>query len=252
MLLFMTTRRAMPQPLLTLCLPGLDGTGRLFRRFIAAGSGALELKVVEYPPDRVLSYAELERLVERELPSDRPFALLGESFGGPLALRLAQRRPAGLVGVVLAASFHRRPAAPVITALRPLSPAFFRLPLPAHAVRLLLGGHDAPDDLVRDVQEAVASVRGSVMAARAREALRVDASAALRTCPVPLLFLGGKQDRLLRTGLPIEVRALRADAEIRMLAAPHLVLQRCAPEAMRLVEEFLLRRRDGRAVAGAA
>lgn len=242
----------MPQPLLTLCLPGLDGTGRLFRRFSAACTGALELRILEYPPDRFLPYGELERLVDRALPADRPFALLGESFGGPLALRVAQRNPAGLVGVVLAASFHRRPAAPIITALRPLSPAFFRLPLPPHAVRLLLGGHDAPDDLVREVQEAVASVRGSIMAARAREALRVDASAALRACPVPLLFLGGKQDRLLRTGLPIEVRALRADAEIRMLEGPHLVLQRRPVDAMRIVEEFLLRRRNGRAEAGAA
>jgi pimeloyl-ACP methyl ester carboxylesterase len=242
----------MPTPLLTICLPGLDGTGRLFRPFAAACSGALELRVIEYPRDRFLPYAELERLVERELPGDRPFALLGESFGGPLALRLAQRHPAGLAAVILAASFHRRPAAPAITALRPLSPAFFRLPLPAHAVRLLLGGADAPDELVREVREAVASVRGSVLAARAGEALRVDASAALRACPVPLLFLGGKQDRLLRTGLPIEVRALRADAEIRMLDAPHLVLQRLPAEAMRVIEEFLLRRRGGRAVAGAA
>jgi pimeloyl-[acyl-carrier protein] methyl ester esterase len=243
----------MSAPLLTICLPGLDGTGRLFGRFAAAGSGVLELRVLEYPRDRVLSYAELERLVERELPGDRPFALLGESFGGPLALRVAQRSPPGLAAVILAASFHRRPAAPVITALRPLSPAFFRLPLPAHAVRLLLGGPDAPDELVREVQQAVASVRGSVMAARAREALHVDASAALRACPVPLLFLGGKQDRLLRTALPIEVRALRADAEIRMLDAPHLVLQRLPAEAMRVVEEFLLRRGSGRgAAAGAA
>jgi pimeloyl-ACP methyl ester carboxylesterase len=239
----------MTEPLLTICLPGLDGTGRLFGRFAAAGTGALELRVIEYPRDRYLPYAALHRLVEAALPADRPFALLGESFGGPLALRVAAGRPAGLTAVVLAASFHRRPAAPAMSVLRLLSPAFFRLPLPAHAVRLLLGGADCADDLVREVQEAVASVRGSVMSARASEAMDVDATAALRACPVPLLFLGGKGDRLLRTGLPIEVRALRADAEIRMLDAPHLVLQRRPAEAMRIVEDFLLRRG---AVAGAA
>jgi len=241
----------MGDPLLTICLPGLDGTGRLYRAFQAACTAALELRILEYPRDRFLPYAGLQKLVESALPGDRPFALLGESFGGPLALHVAQGRPAGLVAVVLAASFHRRPAAPAMRMLRPLSPAFFRLPLPAHAVRLLLGGPDAPDELVREVQEAVASVRGSVMAARAREAMRVDASAALRACPVPLLFLGGKDDRLLRTALPIEVRALRADAEIRMLDGPHLVLQRRPAEAMRVVEEFLLRSRS-REVAGAA
>jgi pimeloyl-ACP methyl ester carboxylesterase len=227
-------------PLLTVLLPGMDGTGRLFSRFVAAGSGALELRTLSYPPDRFLGYADLEALVRRELPADRPFALLGESFGGPLALRIAADPPPGLVGLVLAATFHRRPAARSIAALRLLSPAFFRLPLPPHAARLLLAGEDAPDDLVSEVRAAVSAAKGSVMAARAREALRVDATDLLRRCPVPLLFLGGKQDRLLRSALPIEVRALRPDAEIRMLEAPHLVLQRRPAECMRIVEAFLL------------
>jgi len=228
------------RPLTTLLLPGLDGTGRLFSRVLAAADGALELRVLRYPADRYLDYARLEALVLRELPAG-PFAILGESFGGPLALRIAARAPAGLVGVVLAASFHRRPAARLFRVASPLGPAFFRLPLPAHAVRLLLAGHDAPDDLVEDVRDAVAAVKGSVMAARAREAFRVDATATLRRCPVPLLFLGGKHDRLLRSALPIEVRALRPDVEIRMLDAPHLVLQRRSSEAMEIVRSFLLR-----------
>ncbi len=229
-------------PLLTLLLPGLDGTGELFRRFVAAGTGALELRVVSYPRERFLRYAELEQLVlERHLPTGRRFALLGESFGGPLALRLAARRPPGLVGVVLASSFHRRPAPRWLRALRPLAPAFFNLPLPAHAVRLLLGGPDASPELVTDVQRAVASVKGGVMAARAREAMWVDATPALADCTVPVLFLSAAHDRLLRPGLADEIRALRPAAEIRSLPAPHLMLQRMPVEAMRIVEEFLLR-----------
>jgi len=229
------------EPLPTLCLPGLEGTGRLFDRFLAAASGALDLRVFPFPADRILGYGELEDLVLASLPPDRPYALLGESFSGPLALRVAARQPPGLVAVVLAATFLRRPAAGPVRALRPLAPAFFRLPLPAHAVRLLLAGGEAPDDLVREVQAAVAAVPGEVMVARAREALRVDATWALLACQAPLLFLGGKEDRLLRSAIPIEVRALRADAEIRMLDAPHLVLQTRPQESMRVVEDFLLR-----------
>jgi len=229
----------MPEPLLTLCLPGLDGTGRLLSRFVAASSGALDLRVLSYPHDRFLDYAALDERVRAELPADRPFALLGESFGGPLALRIAAGAPPGLVGVVLAATFHRRPAAGPIRALRPLAPAFFRLPLPAHAVRILLGGPDAPLDLVADVQAAVSTVRAPVMHARAREAMKVDATPWLRACPAPILFLGGKQDRLLRSALPIEIRLLRPDSEIRMLDGPHLLLQRRPAEAMQVVEEFL-------------
>jgi pimeloyl-ACP methyl ester carboxylesterase len=76
---------------------------------------------------------------------------------------------------------------------------------------------------------------------RARAALSVDASDALRSCPVPVLFLGGKNDRLMRREIPEEVRAIHPGAEIRMLDTPHLVLQRQPREAMRIVEEFLLR-----------
>jgi surfactin synthase thioesterase subunit len=76
-------------PLLTVLLPGLEGTGRLFARFTAAAVPALELQVIAFPPDRRLTYAQLDELVRRQLPADRPFALLGESFSGPLALRIA-------------------------------------------------------------------------------------------------------------------------------------------------------------------
>jgi pimeloyl-[acyl-carrier protein] methyl ester esterase len=222
------------RPLPVLLLPGLDGSGQLFRRFQAVATGALDLRTVPYPRDRFLDYAELETLVRGRFPRG-PFAILGESFGGPLALRIAASAPRGLVGVILAATFHRRPARPVIA-------AFFRLPLPPHVVRLLLAGGDASQELVEEVREAVRLVPARVMAARAREALAVDASEPLRRCPVPLLFLGGKSDRLLRREIPDEVRALQPGAEIRMLDTPHLVLQRRPEEAMRIVEEFLLER----------
>ncbi len=222
-------------------LPGLDGSADLFARFLAKATGALDFRRVPYPKDRFLDYADLERMVWPQLPRGEPFAILGESFGGPLTLKIAAGKPPGLVGVVLAATFHRRPANALMAKAAPLGPAFFRLPLPPHVVRLLLAGGDAPAELVEEVREAVRHVPARVMAARAREALTVDASEALRRCPVPLLFLGGKKDRLLRSTLPSEIRALQPRAEVRMLDTPHLVLQRKPEESMKIVEEFLLR-----------
>ena len=244
------TVRAKPLPVLL--LPGLDGSADLFARFLAVATGALDFRRVPYPQDRFLGYADLETLVRSKLPRGEPFAILGESFGGPLALRVASARPDGLVGVVLAATFHRKPANPLIARAAPLGPAFFRLPLPPHVVRLLLAGGDASQDLVEEVREAVRHVPARVMAARAKEALAVDASEALRKCPVPLLFLGGKKDRLLRTTLPSEIRALQPRVEVRMLDTPHLVLQRRPDESMRIVEEFLLRVASGAAPKPAA
>jgi pimeloyl-ACP methyl ester carboxylesterase len=238
--------RALP----VLLLPGLDGTARLFRRFLGSATGALDLRPVPYPTDRFLGYAELDTLVRGHFPKG-PFAILGESFAGPLALRLARRAPPNLVGVVLSATFHRQPARPVVARLSPLAPAFFRLPLPPHVVRLLLAGADAQRALVEEVREAVALVEPRVMAARARAALEVDATEDLRACPVPLLFLGGRHDRLLRRQIPAEIRAIRPAAEVRLLDAPHLVLQRRPAEAMSLVEDFLQRASSRSAPAAA-
>ena len=140
------------EPIPVLLLPGLDGTGHLFARFLAAATGALDLRVIRYPPNRALGYPALASLVRKQLPREGRWALLGESFSGPLALRLAAEKPPGLTAVVLAASFHRRPARRWLAAFRPAAPLFFNAPLPAPAVRALLAGIDAPADLVSEVR----------------------------------------------------------------------------------------------------
>jgi pimeloyl-ACP methyl ester carboxylesterase len=229
------------EPLPVLLLPGLDGTGRLFARFLAAATGALDLRVVCYPPHRALGYEALLDFVGQQLPRLGRWALLAESFSGPLGLRLAAEAPPGLKAVVLAASFHRQPARRWLVAFRTAAPLFFNAPFPAPAVRALLAGFDAPGDLVTEVRAAVAAVPGRVMVARAEAALEADASPALATSRLPLLVLAGRRDRLLRRAIPEEMRALRPDAEVHLLDAPHLVLQRQPSRTMALLEDFLRR-----------
>jgi len=232
------------EPIPVLLLPGLEGTGRLFARFLAAATGALDLRVVRYPPLRALGYQALLEFVRDQLPRRGRWALLAESFSGPLGLRLAAEAPPGLAAVALAASFHRRPARRWLTAFRTAAPLFFNVPFPAPLVRALLAGADAPSELVTEVRAAVAAVPGRVMVARAEEALEADASPALAASRLPLLVLAGRNDRLLRRAIPEEIRALRPDAEVHLLDAPHLVLQRQPGRTMALVEDFL-----GRAAA---
>src|SRR5262245_11899688 len=92
-----------------LLLPGADGTGILFAPLLSALPPALQPLVVRYPPDQPLGYADLLPLVEEAVPASGDFLVLGESFSGPLALLLAARRPPGLRGVILCASFARNP-----------------------------------------------------------------------------------------------------------------------------------------------
>jgi pimeloyl-ACP methyl ester carboxylesterase len=90
-------------------LPGLDGTGQLFAEFVKVLGPHIDTLVVPYPKDRALGYDELETLVLAALPTAGPFVVLGESFSGPLAIRIAARAPPGLAAVILSASFAKNP-----------------------------------------------------------------------------------------------------------------------------------------------
>ncbi len=224
-----------------LLLPGLDGSGRLYAPLLAAGPRAFEPEVLSYPPDEPLGYDALVARVRPRLPRRR-FVLLAESFSGPVAIRLAAERPEGLEALVLAATFLHAPLNPLLHPIRGLVGArLFGFPMPAAVVRWFMAGTDAPDAIVEEVRRAVAAVRPEVLAHRSAEALRVDVRADLARVEVPVLVLAPTRDRLVRTDVAGDVLAIRPDAEIALVDAPHMVLQRCPQASLARIEEFLAR-----------
>lgn len=228
------------RPIPTLLLPGLDGSGRLFRPLLEAGPRRLSPRVVPLPADVPLGYDEYLEVVRAALPRRGRFVLLAESFSGPLAVRLAAERPPGLAGLILAATFLHRPLAPWLAPLEPLvGPPLFALPLLPLTIRLLLTGLTAPDDVVREIRWATASVPPRVLARRAHEALAVDVRAELSATEVPLLYLGPRGDRLIRTDVVEDVCAARPDAETVRLDGPHTILQVRPQASLACIEDFL-------------
>lgn len=229
-------RAQLPKAIL---LPGLDGSGRLFAPLLAAGPRSFAPEPLSYPPDRPLGYDALAALVRPRLPRRR-FVLLAESFSGPLAIRLAAERPKGLAALILAATFLHRPLDPFLQPLRALVGArLFGVAMPAVLVRRFMAGPDAPDGIVTEVQRAVAAVSPEVLAHRSREALAVDVRDALAGVEVPILFLAPTRDRLIRRDAHEDLLALRPDAEVAHIEAPHMVLQRCPHASLARMEEFL-------------
>jgi len=80
-------------------LPGLDGTGTLFHRAIDHLPSFIKPIVMSYPPDKKLGYSDLVTIVqsaiENQIPTGDQYVLLGESFGGPLSLMLADQHRFG-------------------------------------------------------------------------------------------------------------------------------------------------------------
>lgn len=224
-------------------LPGMDGTGRLLSNFASKLPESSEPNIVSYPTHEVLGYRELELRVLTELPSSEPFLLLGESFSGPLALRVASRKIPNLSGIVLVASFVRSPLLWFPRSLRGIvgSP-FFRIRPPAWVLRRCLAGADAPADLMAALDEVRRSVSPVVFAARGREILGVDERVSLRHCGVPVLYLGGRFDRIVRPARTVpELKQVRPDLEVELVDAPHLVLQRRPEESAEIVNRFMQR-----------
>lgn len=115
---FLAPNQINPVAPLFVFLPGMDGTGRLFRAQTASLEAAFDVRCLVIPPDDLTSWEELTeqtvRLIEAEMwkEGERQVYLCGESFGGCLAMKVAMRAPHLFKRIILvnpASSFSRRP-----------------------------------------------------------------------------------------------------------------------------------------------
>ena len=226
-------------------LPGLDGTGTLFDPFVAATPSGFSPSVIAYPPAEPTGYRDLEPYVLDRLPPTEPYILLGESFSGPLALRIAARRPANLVGVVLVASFARGP--------QPFGPygvprALLRLlPVRSRLARTLLLGARPDAELEGLLERALGAVPAGVLGSRVGEVLETDELEALRKVAVPILYVQASRDRLVRRSSATQVLRAHPATEVVRVSGPHLVLQanpRACWEAVSRLAEHVIRGLD--------
>jgi len=226
-----------------LVLPGLDGGGALLTDFLAALRPRHDAHALAYPGDPALGYDELVDWVWPHLPAYEPFALIGESFSGPIAIRLAARRPPQLQALVLCASFARAPRPPWSPLGLAALPAWthglplLRAPLPAVA-RATFGRWSTPQRRQR-LRAALATLDPAVLRKRLGEIARVDARAALAEVAVPTLYLRAAADRLVSRASWDEIRHARPQTDCIALDAPHFVLQACAEEAATRIGRWL-------------
>ncbi len=217
-------------------LPGMDGTGELFAPLLPFLDQHFACTAVRYP-DRRATYAQHVEVARRELPRDRPFVLLGESFSGPVAISIAASAPQGLIGVILCASFATSPSR-LLRLLGPL--AGFASPklVPSFlAQRTLLGKFATP--ALRSAQErALSQVSSSTLTARLRAMSDVDVRNRVRDVTRPLLYLRAGDDRLVPRGAGDEILALARDGELATIDGPHMLLQTRPAECAARIRDF--------------
>jgi pimeloyl-[acyl-carrier protein] methyl ester esterase len=218
-------------------LPGMDGTGRLFRGLFR---GFVEHAPAGFAPEPVtlpaqpMAHDALARRLGPALGLDGGCILVAESYSGPLALRLAAEHP--VRALVLCNSFV---APPHHRALRLLAlPLLFRLGPPRAAIRRFFVGPSASPALVDEVGAAVRSVPPRVLAARLAEVLSADAGEWLARCTAPLLYLRGTDDRLVPEAAVRRITDA-CSARVARIPGPHLLLQAAPAAAWAAITRFL-------------
>src|SRR6202789_2773116 len=219
-------------------LPGLDGTGKLFAEFLKALDLSVSAQVVAYPPDIPLGYDELEALVRAALPARGRFVLLGESFSGPLAIRIAAHPPPGIVGLILCVTFASNPYphlawARGLAALLPLKslPRWLRAPL--------MWGSASPSKAPRQSERAMAGVDAAVIRRRIAALLSVDETAALAKISVPTLVLCATGDRVISKAASMRLMHGIRHAQRLDIDGPHLLLKTRPKECAAAVLNFI-------------
>jgi pimeloyl-ACP methyl ester carboxylesterase len=227
----------MPAPPRLILVPGLDGTGLLFAPFQQSWSGPST--VLPLPADPALGYAGLLDHLRTVLPRDEPYILLGESFSGPLVLRIAETPPPGLLGLILCVTFARYPLGILGGLARMLArPGLLGL-LPRAFLRRRLLGNDRSPELLGLLAEVEGRTPPAVIAARLRAVTRVDATASLRACRVPLLVLSARSDAVVPAGCTRHLLDHAPAADWVEFPGPHLLLQTRPEAAATAIEDFL-------------
>jgi pimeloyl-ACP methyl ester carboxylesterase len=224
-------------PILVL-LPGLDGTGKLFSEFVNVLGPSVESRIVAYPKDQPLGYDELEALVMAVIPRNQPFILLGESFSGPLAIRIAAREPAGLAAVILSASFVKNPF-PWLWWARPLAAYLPLKSLPRWVRAPLMWGSTSPQRAPAQMERAIAGVAPAVIRRRIAALLAADESTALGHLRLPMLVLQARRDRVISRAATQWILKKLPSAQLAEIDGPHLLLQTRPAECADAVRRFM-------------
>lgn len=238
----------MPLPLLI--LPGLHGGSKLLDRFMVGLPDWIAPQVVTLPTDRVITYDDI--LAGIEFPEE-PFALLAESYSGPLGVRIAALQPTNLRGLIFAATFARSPH-PWIPrwAAGAARSWMFRLPVQQRVCRRVLLNDNGSCEQLDEGWRELFLCDPDVLSARVREVLRVDVRRLLPQISVPALYLQASRDRVVPGWALRDIRPQLPQLEVVTLDSPHPILQRRAAKSAATVAEFLERVAKPQACAGHA
>jgi pimeloyl-[acyl-carrier protein] methyl ester esterase len=219
-------------------MPGLDGTGLLFERFLSALRPDIRTHVIEYPKGAV-PLEEYATVVAGGLPAGRVI-LLVESFSGIVALYLLRKHHVLAEKIIFVASFGSTPRRYLRVLILFFRALAWSIPLiPSATWRFFcLGAGATPADIAK-LKGVLAQVNPSVVAHR----LKLVASARIADGPridLPAYYLQAEGDRLVPRSAAEHLRRLFSHFTLLRVPGPHFLLQASPIECAQLIAGIVL------------
>lgn len=205
-------------------LPGMDGTGCLFKPLLNALPDHIENIVISYPNKEHLNYHELEQYVFDKLPMDDDYYVLAESFSGPIGYLLTKRNLTHMKGVFFVATFLKDPRRGLINLIHLLPLSLLpRIPLPKFVITKYLLDHNADANTISLLKETLKQVDGSILSFRLRQISRLSLN--LEKIRIPSYYIQALDDKLVSPQNLDTFTEICTQLKILKLKGPHFILQ---------------------------
>lgn len=228
--IFLTPARLQPEFPLFVFLPGMDGTGQLFRAQTAGLEVGFDVRCLALSPTDLTSWDELAEqtvaLIHQDLAKagGRPVYLCGESFGGCLAMKVALLEPNLFTRIILvnpASSFRQKPFFSWSGTVTSWMPApLYRLSSVCLTASLARLERLTPDDR-QDLLKAVQSVpqKTSVWRLSLLNSFAIPEQD-LRQLDQPVMLIAGARDQLLPSVAEVQ-RLARSLPNSKIVVLPY-------------------------------
>ena len=204
-------------------LPGLDGTGVLFKPLLDALPSNIGSLIIDYPANKKLSYPELVNYVIDKLPNER-FVLVGESFSGPIAYQIALLMPDKVASVIFVATFLSNPRKFLLrlSSFLPIS-LLLSLPIPTLIIKSLLLGYSANTEIIGLFRQSLKQVSPQVLSFRLQEISKLTNRHQL--CDITSIYIQATDDRLVPDNCVKDFRTVFKNLKIFKVKGAHFILQ---------------------------
>lgn len=208
-------------------LPGLDGTGLLFKPLIATLPSNIDTLIITYPPNIALTYQELVEFVINQLPKE-DYLLVGESFSGPIVYQVALHSTKYLKSVVFVATFLSNPR-PHIPNLFGFLPVHFVSTLPTPILKSLFLGSTVDNQTIKLFKQAIGEVAPNVLTFRLREIFKLSPKH-FPSCHLRAIYIQAINDKFISNNNVSIFKQVFKDFHLFKVMGTHFILQ-ANPEA---------------------